>query len=1274
MKRVYSAIGLCAALLIFEAWVFLPVSQAKTDVVGGLLRVPAPPPPNPLVSRHSGPKRPQTFLDASNPPDDNASIDDLMDYWSAVQRQRQALGYNPDPSERSLDRLFKEIDKDHSKLLKLMGSFPDGEKTADFVKGIYDQEGTTGVFSKDERTAIKNWLVYHSPYFSNELYQMAEKAGDTDTYVTNQEELLALARVDFDRARPLIDRLYSNGPDKASRVLARWALYRHAIDTDSTGDIERYRDELKTVVEDKTLSGPMRDLAMDALVSEKEWSGRDEWYTGLMADETLGDLGTYTGLTTLINVSPPEKYVDKMLELLKSDNKAVRTAAVRNLLLKGNGTKPEVIKAMLPWLEDPNWANDVSDARMGIVNALSTLKLPEGVPGLIRMLDEKKKQRVTTYAEASNMANGPAIVAANNISLSSNKYAYGANISTSTTTSSLGRDIEVYAYRSAAVTALGFQADPAAGPALRRVLNEAQGYDRMAIVDALLKCRGFSVPEQVDALEAATRKQVMVEELTRAAANSNSAAAGDFYGDNSPYGKTGPLNQAEIKEMIGQRLLISYEVTDDLVYGVIGRIEVLDSREPRVAAAMREVVMRWPNASVNVLFLRDLKADRADVPSVVRLLAMRKMLRAQFSSDVFDSRAASPTANGIVTCILEDTNDYDAILAADNAEAKTALLACARLIRAPLPVQKVAEYVRSSDRLLAAAAEKYLEAEDSPAARAIVLGLHPGEAKILGATEAFYTDTDKESGGMYRQVLFASVDPTDPTAGTVSPGEIYEADESYPGESEGPYARREPEPENLENTEKTLQDEVRKDADLLGVYAYARQYVRIYKDRVIFSWDEDESRYRERPLTAGEFDTLKFYLTDHHVDELVPFLACENDCTERELIMLGRNGGRRVYSDGGKYEFFNGLDRYFADLKREPGTLKYAMSREIPGLEILMANPDLEAETVWKSGGDLRVAVTDLPARQRVDEEIDKAVEKAEEKDDEVTGEAEIKPSEALRAQLTQKRAFDGISWHVIAGGNDGGAAAQPPGFDLVPIRDGTAIQPTTEQWKARTSNFEIRLSDDSVFKFAAGRLTPILKGEYLEPVVTPNGKWAIVNRGLTANGEESSLVRINLITNRVFPVKLDGYRIFEPRAYIASINKVLVVEKQYYYGGETLNEIKPQLGDVATADPEASEMMLLDPDTGVLQSIVGEMGPLAQQTFRPLQTASKTNEFWAAIPDVEKKTTSVGIYNTNNFGFKPVMQIPKIIFNSMSMWVDEAEGKVYFCYRGHLLSLPLKP
>jgi hypothetical protein len=692
---------------------------------------------------------------------------------------------------------------------------------------------------------------------------------------------------------------------------------------------------------------------------------------------------------------------------------------------------------------------------------------------------------------------------------------------------------------------------------------------------------------------------------------------------------------------------------------------------------MRGLLLRWPNVSANVIFLRDLKNDRAEAEGIVRLLAMRRAVRSRFSSEILDIRAATPAANGIASCLLEENGDYDAILAGENAEAKTSLLACARLIRAPLPVQKTADYVRSADRRLALAAERYLESEDSPEARAIVLGLHPGEARIMGATTAFFVGTERSIDGMTRE-LFASVGSDEPGSpqGSQLPfaidGERLGPSEDY----EGRQRQNEPVKEDLEKTEKTLQDEVKKDVNLLGVYAYARQYVRIYKDRVMFSWDDDESRYRERELSKEEFDALKSYLADRRVDELAPFLQCENEpCDEHELLMLGRSGGRRVYTDGGSYEFFTGLDKYFAEMKQGPSVLKYQLSREIPNLEILLATDDLHAETVWKDGSDMRVAVTDKVARKKVEEDIDKAVEKAEEKDNEVPEGAEMTPADALRLELVKKREYDGISWHSVVGGSDAGPAAQPPGFDLIPVRDGSSVQPTQEQWKSRTAGFEIRIANDGAFKVAGGRPALLIKGDYSNPVVTPNGKWLIMSRPSSGEENASTLVRYNLLTNKLLPVPIEGYTAYEPKAYIASINKVLIVEVTRLngdYEGEGERDVPTEKPDTVDADPALSNMFLLDPDTGVLQSAVGEMGPLAQQSFRPLQKAAAANEFWAAIPDIEHQSTRIGIYNTNNFGFKIMLQIPKIVFNSMSMWVDEAGGKAYFVYRGHLLSLPL--
>ncbi|QYO63100.1 hypothetical protein [Leptolyngbya sp. 7M] len=70
------------------------------------------------------------------------------------------------------------------------------------------------------------------------------------------------------------------------------------------------------------------------------------------------------------------------------------------------------------------------------------------------------------------------------------------------------------------------------------------------------------------------------------------------------------------------------------------------------------------------------------------------------------------------------------------------------------------------------------------------------------------------------------------------------------------------------------------------------------------------------------------------------------------------------------------------------------------------------------------------------------------------------------------------------------------------------------------------------------------------------------------------------------------------------------------------------------------------------------------------LNASRRLNEFWAAMPNEEKNETLVGLYDAGVFGFRPVLRVPKIIFDSLDMWVDG--GRVYFAYRGHLLSAPL--
>ncbi len=1252
LTRTLRAASLCTGLLV-AGYFFLFYSSAgsgstaaKDDPIELLLRLPAPAPPNPLVPQTSLYNREEKFYSKSNVPKDNAPIDELLDYWLRQNNSAQDLRYMPEISDQARSRIMKEISKKPALLTSYLNVLKGDAKAADFVKEIYDREGSGGAINKEERRMVKDWLMYNSPYFSTDLARKASSVNDSGEYVTGQTELLSLARVDFDRAKPIIERLLGDSSLKTSKVLATWAQYRHALDTNSTGDIETYRDALKAFVEDKNAMPGMRDLAMDALVTEKEWSGRDEWYFSLLADETLSKLvvngQTNTGLTTLILNSPEEKYVEKMIELAGSSNPTVRSNAVRNLIAQLNTGNAAVVKALLPWLEDQKWATDVDDSRGTLVRKLSEIEVPESVPGLIRILDEKHIQTAPSAnaaAYAANMVANAASTAANRASISANRPA--SNVTTLTNTS----QVIAFPFRSAAVAALAKQKDGRAVPALRRVLPEmSQSYERDIVVSAIWECNGFSLTEQLDALETAA-KGVRTEMDNEAilAANAN-AVASNYATTYENEGKRAPT-PAEIRASLGRTLLQSPTIPDVLARGAVDRIAVLDTKDKPLAQAYRRMILRWQNSAINILLLRDLKRGVADLDTIIRLLGQRKELREKQSTDIFDIRTGTPTALGISACLLEDSADYDAILDNGNIESKTALFACARLLRLPLQVPKVAENLRSPNPLLQTAAERYLESEDSPEARAIVLARHPNEAKILGARSAFMVDGVADTYNEYLYAVYQSLGDSSLYNGWSGAGND----------------------DQIIAAEKELQAEVKKSDDLVGIYSYDDNYIRIYKDRVMFSWDEDDSRYRERPLSGEEFDAIKGYLEHNKVDELPPFISCGGAyCTSKELIMLSRVGGRRVYmtgtdgeyGGGGEFEFFVGLDKYFAGLKQAPAKLKYRLSREIPGLEIVLAADELNAVAVWKDGADLRVAASEKAVREKIKKEIDGDPDDEEAPVEDYSEEAEVK-----KAELREKRRYEGFSWYKIADGEVAGVTSQPNGIEFLPMRDGLGVPAGEEQWKARLADVEIRASEDGLFKVVRGRLTKVRDGNYRSPVITPNGRWVLVSKQDDQSGQ--AIFRVDLATNKEYQVELEGYGESYPLAFIPSINKMLVIRNDYRY-------YRSDDDDTARGDSEPDNLLLVDPATGIANPAPGEVRPVAQQTYRALQKTAKPNEYWAAMIDEEKGLTEIGIYETKTFGFKAIMKVPKIRFNSMNMWVDEPGKKVYFVYRGHLLSLPM--
>jgi hypothetical protein len=625
-------------------------------------------------------------------------------------------------------------------------------------------------------------------------------------------------------------------------------------------------------------------------------------------------------------------------------------------------------------------------------------------------------------------------------------------------------------------------------------------------------------------------------------------------------------------------------------------------------------------------------------------LSLRKELREKQWNDVNDIRGGSPAALGISACLLENANEYDAILNGENIESKTAMLGCARLIRANLPVPKVAESLKSPNKILATAAERYLIAEDSPAARQIVLAIHPNEALVLGARTHFGTADSSTAMSAYIAPLFASVNPNLPATSYY----IYSGYDT-----------------DLAATEKKLQKEVKENQEVLGIYAYADNFVRIYKDRAVFSWQEDKARYRERELEKSEFENLTNYLAAENVNELPPFLSdCEGDCESKELLMLGRQGGRRVFTLGEpKPKFFAGLETIFEEMRQPPAKLHYWLEKSVSGLEILFEDENLSAEAVWKVGDDFRLLINNQIRRK----EIDREIELQEENDAELISEADADEDsyekyeklEQQRRKRREQREYENYSWHKFDGSKLAGATVQPNAIEFLPKLDGTTPRAENRAWKARTPTFEFRSDSEGLYKISGGRVTKIREGYYDKPLVTANGRWLIATRYAEEEGRQ--LVRINLQTNKEFVIKFEEHPLIESIAFLPSLNKVLLFGGNYNeYGGEEDEDYTEREG----------EFFFLDADTGAIQKAKGEVRPLAQQTYRPLQLTGRPDEVWATIPDAAGDDTQIGVYNVKTLVFKPLVKIPQINFNSMQMWVDA--GKIYFVYEGHLLGLPL--
>src|SRR5262249_46537181 len=146
--------------------------------------------------------------------------------------------------------------------------------------------------------------------------------------------------------------------------------------------------------------------------------------------------------------------------------------------------------------------------------------------------------------------------------------------------------------------------------------------------------------------------------------------------------------------------------------------------------------------------------------------------------------------------------------------AQFALLACARLTHMALPVDQVGSLLGAREADLALAAERYLLAEDSPDARRLLLERRPNTAFITGW---------RENVSLLGVAYFDAI------------GRVEEKLRAEVLQENGP----------------------REIHALLANGKHGHRILRVYQNRAVYTFYEDEARYRERVISQAELAEFK---------------------------------------------------------------------------------------------------------------------------------------------------------------------------------------------------------------------------------------------------------------------------------------------------------------------------------------------------------------------------------------------------------------------------------
>ena len=318
------------------------------------------------------PSPPESAYEYANPwerknpppiPGDDAPVKQLIQYWTRTKHS-----YPPDsPSDKVKLRFLVAIEKDAELIPDLLRDdlLPDLPEAHDRVKEWLDKRPLLTGNNKDQedldekwdQDRARDWLMLHSRYLRDELIERATLLREVVGSIQNEKELAALAKLDWERAQPILERHVTAGSPRYA-ALALSLQYKHAVEVGDSTQESAVRDRLREIVADRQAPPYARTKAGDTLLKH-DWPGRNEWYLSLFNDHTLARMKENRhSLNPLMTplMADYKKWAPIVTQLIGHPNRTVHDTVVETLMSMYLFA-PETMRPLIPWISDPKWSS-----------------------------------------------------------------------------------------------------------------------------------------------------------------------------------------------------------------------------------------------------------------------------------------------------------------------------------------------------------------------------------------------------------------------------------------------------------------------------------------------------------------------------------------------------------------------------------------------------------------------------------------------------------------------------------------------------------------------------------------------------------------------------------------------------------------------------------------------------------------------------------------------------------------------------------------------------